>query len=150
MGLFQSFINFLGRLCLCSIFLLSIVEALGDFRGSEQHIINALCDWLTLSSADESLSRAIEFGLNHSFSLLVTMICFSLLGSGLIIFDIGLRWGALLLLCVIAFSTLLFHHFWTFTEPERHVQMLAFIKNISIAGGVLCLCRQKPSTSEQK
>jgi putative oxidoreductase len=47
------------------------------------------------------------------------------------------RWGALLLFLYLIPTTLIFHDFWTFTGTEMQTQLVNFLKNLSIMGGLL-------------
>jgi len=49
------------------------------------------------------------------------------------------RYGALLLALFLIPTTLVFHHFWTFSGGEMQNQMQHFLKNLSILGGLLTL-----------
>ncbi len=52
------------------------------------------------------------------------------------------RWGALLLLLFLIPVTLTFHNFWTYPPEQQKVQMLFFIHNLALMGGLLLVtCR---------
>lgn len=46
------------------------------------------------------------------------------------------RWGALLLIVFLIPATLIFHNFWTLEGMDRQVQMIMFLKNLAIMGGL--------------
>jgi putative oxidoreductase len=47
------------------------------------------------------------------------------------------RWGALALLVFLVPVTLVFHGFWAAPPDQRQMQMVEFLKNVSIGGGLL-------------
>jgi putative oxidoreductase len=55
------------------------------------------------------------------------------------------RWGAVALIVFLIPATLIFHRFWVFQGMERQMQMINFLKNVSIGGGLLYLFATTPS-----
>lgn len=49
------------------------------------------------------------------------------------------RWGVAALLAFLAPVTVVFHGFWGYQGAEVQPQMIQFLKNLSIAGGLLAL-----------
>jgi putative oxidoreductase len=45
--------------------------------------------------------------------------------------------GALALICFLIPASLIFHNFWAFTGAEQRMQMINFLKNLAIMGGLL-------------
>jgi putative oxidoreductase len=55
------------------------------------------------------------------------------------------RLGALLLFLFLIPVTLTFHNFWTYSDPkEQHVNMLFFMHNLTLMGGLLLLMTTGP------
>lgn len=72
----------------------------------------------------------------------------AIIGSGILLLVGGLsvllglfaRLGAALLAIFLVASAFMVHHFWTFTNPmEAQLQMVNFMKNISLAGASLLI-----------
>jgi putative oxidoreductase len=60
------------------------------------------------------------------------------LGGGLLVaLGFKARFGALVLIIFTIVTTLVFHNFWAFEGPDRQVQMINFMKNLSMTGGLL-------------
>ncbi|HEY2629909.1 MAG TPA: DoxX family protein [Usitatibacter sp.] len=61
------------------------------------------------------------------------------LGGGLaLIAGFKARWAALLLAGFSLLAAIIFHDFWTVVDPMQHMnQQINFLKNVSIAGGML-------------
>jgi len=47
--------------------------------------------------------------------------------------------GAVLLIIFTLPATIIFHNFWTFEGMEQQMQMIMFMKNIAIIGGLLLI-----------
>jgi putative oxidoreductase len=55
------------------------------------------------------------------------------------------RIGAAMIIVFLVPVTLVFHHFWTVADPTaRSIQMVDFMKNISILGGSLMILVHGP------
>jgi uncharacterized membrane protein YphA (DoxX/SURF4 family) len=139
MGFFQSLIGSLGRLCLSAIFLIIGINVILDWNEAQQRFINMLCDWLALSVGNEQLQRLVEMSIDNASLLLMVALCCAFFGSLLLLLGLAVRFGALLLLLVLVPATVLFYPFWTLHAAEREAQMILFIKNIGIVGGLLLL-----------
>jgi putative oxidoreductase len=139
MNALQSLIGFLGRALLSIIFISSAVFKIFDWQSTEQYLIQALTDCLSLSIGFDMLQHLLEWGLTNSFLLLVTAVAFELVGGLMVFLGLWTRLGALLLFLFMIPATLIFHHFWELEGPDRMVQMTMFMKNISICGGLLIL-----------
>ena len=49
------------------------------------------------------------------------------------------RWGALALVLFLVPVTAIFHNFWTLQGMEQQMQMIHFMKNLAIMGGLLSI-----------
>jgi len=70
-------------------------------------------------------------------ALLAIATALELLGAISIVLGFKARWGALVLLIFLVPVTLVFHNFWAVPAQEQQVQLVNFLKNLSIAGGLL-------------
>lgn len=60
------------------------------------------------------------------------------LGGGvMLVFGWRARWAAAALLVFTAFAALIFHNFWAVPTDQAQNQMIHFMKNISMMGGLL-------------
>jgi putative oxidoreductase len=60
------------------------------------------------------------------------------LGGGLLVaLGFKARFGALVLIVFTIVTTVVFHNYWAFEGPDRQVQMINFMKNLSMTGGLL-------------
>jgi putative oxidoreductase len=107
--------QFLGRVALGLIFVLSAAGKLTGWQGTVAY----------------AASKGVpEF-------LLVIAAALELLGSIGLIVGFKARWAAVALLVFLTPATLIFHNFWAVPASERQGQMVHFLKNLSIAGGLL-------------
>jgi putative oxidoreductase len=64
-------------------------------------------------------------------------IALELLGGLSILLGYKARIGALALMVFLVPATLIFHAFWTYQGMQQQLQMIQFLKNLSIMGGLL-------------
>ena len=69
--------------------------------------------------------------------LLVIATALELLGGISMVTGFKARWGALALIVFLVPVTLVFHGFWAVPADQQQAQMVEFLKNLSIAGGLL-------------
>src|SRR5947207_1503364 len=70
---------------------------------------------------------------------LVMAILFEVVGSLSIIAGYKARWGGLALFLYLIPVTLVFHNFWAYEGMEQQMQMINFLKNAAIEGGLLLI-----------
>ena len=108
-----------GRILLATIFILSGIQKVAAY--------------------EDTLGYMQAQGLPWASGLLV-LAAIAEIGGGLAILTGFLtRIGALGLIVFLLVTSLVFHDFWNLTGPERQMQMVNFLKNLSIMGGLLLL-----------
>jgi putative oxidoreductase len=137
MNFIQSLIAFLGRVLLSIIFIASGINQILSWQGTQQYLTQGLTNWLTISVGNPNLQSAVEFGLANAFSLLLIAVIFQIIGGLFVFLGLWIRLGALLLILFLIPTTIVFHHFWDFQGADREMQMINFMKNVSILGGLL-------------
>ncbi len=138
-GVVQSFIGFLGRLLLCSIFILSSVHDFFNWAEVEQSVSKYISLWLQSYPNISWINNGFENLRDFSGVLLPAALLAKALGSILIIFGWGVRFGAVLLLLFLVPTTIIMHPFWLELSVDQPIQMIMFLKNTSMTGGVLIL-----------
>ena len=108
-----------GRVLLALIFLLSAVGKLQGWQGTVQMM------------ADR--------GLPVPDALLSISVGLELVGGVLVVLGLYARWGAVVLLLFLVPVSVIMHNFWTVPEDQMQMQMINFMKNVSIAGGLVFL-----------
>jgi len=133
----QSLVAFLGRALLSIIFISAAIHKFADWQGTMQYFSQGLIDYLALSVGNNFVQGVLEWAIANASMLLMAGVIFELVGGLLVFFGLWPRLGALLLILFMVPATLLFHHFWLLQDPDRQMQMVNFMKNVSITGGLL-------------
>lgn len=110
----KAFISLIGRILLVLIFLNSGIGKIGNFEGTAQYMA--------------------KFSMSNTALFLFGAIVFELVGSVTVILGYFTRLGALLILIFLVPTTLIFHN--NFADQ---IQMIMFMKNVSMFGGCLLL-----------
>jgi putative oxidoreductase len=98
-----------------------------------------LISGLTLFSAAD-IGYAASQGVPLAGALVPISGALSILGGVSILLGYKTRIGAAMIIVFLVPVTLVFHHFWTVADPgARAIQMVDFMKNISILGGSLMI-----------
>lgn len=120
----------LGRLALGAIFLMSGLGKLADLSGTAAYMRSAHMSAIPL--------------------FLTGAIILEILGGLSVISGLKARWGAIALIVFLVPATFIFHNFWAYQGMDRQMQMISFLKNVSIGGGLLYLFAMSPSASLEK
>jgi putative oxidoreductase len=115
----KSLAGLIGRILLVLIFLNSGIGKIGKFEMTAQYMA--------------------KFGISYPNFFLLGAIVFELLGSVTVILGYYARLGALLLILFLIPTTIIFHT--NFADP---LQMVQFMKNVSMLGGCLVLLGMGP------
>jgi putative oxidoreductase len=113
----QTFAGPVGRVLLALIFLTSGIGKIFSFDGTAQYM------------ASQGMPMASLF--------LVAAIAIEVLGGLSVITGFKARWGATALIVFTIVASLVFHQFWNLEGMDRQIQMIMFMKNLSMIGGLL-------------
>ncbi len=116
----QATTSLLGRLMIATIFLMSAV-------GNKIPKFNDVATYM----ASE--------GVPLPQVMLAGAIVFLIAGSLSVIAGFKIRLGAALLLVFLVLATYYFHDFWKFEGQEQQLQMIQFMKNLSLMGTMVFL-----------
>jgi putative oxidoreductase len=108
-----------GRVLLALIFILSAVGKLQDWQGTVQMMTDR--------------------GLPMPDALLSISVGLELVGGILVVLGLYARWGAVVLLLFLIPVSVIMHNFWDVPQEQAQMQMINFMKNVSIAGGLVFL-----------
>ena len=109
----------LGRLLLAAIFLMSGIAKLTDMPGTIAHMT--------------------KVGIPYADTLVVVAGVAEILGAASLILGLLTRVGAFGLILFMIPTTLIFHAFWNAEGAEHLTQMVNFMKNLAIIGGLATL-----------
>jgi len=117
MGHCQSVLMLLGRLALAAIFLLAGIGKFADPVATQAYM-------------------ALK-GINFTPFFMYAAAIIEILAALSLILGYKTRWSAFILFLFLIPTTIIFHNFWALQAPEKEIQMLFFLKNIAIMGGLL-------------
>jgi putative oxidoreductase len=115
----QNFIPLIARILLSAIFLRSGIGKIIDFAGTQQSMASA--------------------GIPLTGLFLVGAIVFELVGAISVLLGYKTRWGAIALIIFLIPATLIFH-----TNFADSMQVIQFLKNLAILGGLLMVVAYGP------
>jgi putative oxidoreductase len=110
----QALIMLLARFCIAFIFLMSGLGKVMNPSGTQQYMD--------------------QYGMPLTSLFLIGAICVELLGGLSVLTGYKARWGALVLFLFLIPTTLIFHR-----EFSDQIQVIMFMKNLAIMGGLLLL-----------
>ena len=107
----------IGRILLALMFVLSGFGKLTDIAGTAGFIASG--------------------GIPFASFVAVAVGSFELLAGLALIVGFKARWAALALALFTVAASLVFHNFWAVPAEQQYMQQLLFMKNVSVAGGLL-------------
>lgn len=129
-------IAIIGRMCLSAIFIIAGLNKILNWESTKQVVLQMMAAWHTYSMTSWMQDLLMIFSERAEMFLCIAAV-FEMLGGLLVFFGIGARFGALLLILFLIPTTIFFHAFWEMQAPERDIQVVMFMKNLAILGGLL-------------
>jgi putative oxidoreductase len=115
MDVISKWAQVVGRVALGTIFVASAVGKLAAWHGTAAY--------------------AGSKGVSGVLLAIATVL--ELFGGISIVVGFKARWGALALLIFLVPVTLVFHNFWAVPAEQQQMEMVNFLKNLAIGGGLL-------------
>lgn len=135
----KKFFGVLGRIMISSIFILSAVNKMFEWQKTQTALINLFCDWQSYAGSFVSISKLFSKLIAWAPEILVVFTAIEIIAALLIFFGIREKFGAFLLILIFVPATLILHPFWFLSGIKRSVEMVVFLKNLSILGGLFLL-----------
>lgn len=135
----KKFVLLLGRICLSLIFVSSAVSKLFSWDETVQYATAAFSRWMTYAAVPDIVHQGVIFLNSYIVPLTIISTVFEGVGGLCILFGIKIRFGAMLLIAFMIPVTVMMHSFWMLADQERMLQMMMFMKNLSILGGLFIL-----------
>jgi len=120
----NKYVPLLGRLLLSQIFILSGISKLMNWSGTEAYMAAQGMPLVPL--------------------LLLGATVVEILGGLSLLLGWQARWGAFIVFLYLIPTTLIFHNFWAYHGAEQQMQMINFMKNLAIMGGLLMMAANGP------
>ena len=135
-NMFKIVISVLGRALLSVIFILAGINKILNWGSSEHVLMQALVS-ARAHMGFPFIDSALQIMQQHISLCLVLATMAELFGGLLVFLGMFVRFGAFLLVMYLIPTTFLFHAFWRLAPPESDIQVVMFMKNITILGGLL-------------
>jgi len=100
-------------------------------------LIFVMAGWGKITGFAGTTAYMASKGMPMVELLAVGAILVELGGGILLIIGWQARWAALALFLFVIPTTLIFHNFWAVSGPQQQVEMIQFMKNLCIMGGML-------------
>jgi putative oxidoreductase len=113
-----------GRILMAAIFIVSGIAKLTDPAGASGYMEGV--------------------GIGNAHTLVYVAGAAELAGGLALVFGFVTRIGAIGLIIYLAITTYFFHNFWALPAPESKTQLVQFMKNLSIIGGLLMVAAMGP------
>ena len=91
-----------------------------------------------------TVTQMSNHGVPAPSLLLAGALVLELGGAVLVILGWKTRWGAAALIAFLVPVTLVFHNFWAFDGDACRAQLINFLKNAALAGGLLLILAHGP------
>lgn len=114
---FKSPLALVGRILLALMFVLAGAGKLADISGTAGYIASG--------------------GVPFAAAVAVAVGLFELIAGLALVVGFHARWAALALAGFTIVASVLFHPFWSLPADQAFMQQLLFMKNVSVAGGLL-------------
>lgn len=132
---FKITFSIIGRILLGAIFILAAINKIMYWDESVMTLQTTLENWKSYGGPN-ALFGGISLIQQHLDFSLGLALGFEMLGGLLVLIGVVPRFGAILLILFLIPTTIVFHPFWYMIPPERDTQLISFMKNLSILGGV--------------
>ena len=119
MNRINGFLPLTGRIFLSAIFLMSGLGKIADWSGTAGYMSSK--------------------GMPFASLLLVGAIVFEICGGLSILLGFKTKIGSVALIIFLIPATLVFHNFWALEGMDQQMQMIMFMKNLAILGGLLTI-----------
>jgi putative oxidoreductase len=129
----------LGRIFLSLIFICLVTNQILNWDQTQQLFDKSVSDWIVHPGLPDQIQKVFNFLLSYSSLFMVLAAVFAGLGGLLVLLGIKVRLGAILLVLFLIPLTVVMHAFWMYDGSMREMQMMLFLKNLSIVGGLFIL-----------
>ncbi len=117
-------ISLVGRVLLSAIFLVSGLSKIGNFGATR----------------DIMIAQGVPMASIFLLAAIVIEVCAGVS----VLLGLRARWGATVLVIYLIPVTLIFHNFWAYSGAEHQLQLVNFMKNIAIIGGLAQIAAMGP------
>lgn len=109
-------------------------------------IIFVVGGWGKITGFDGTVGYMHAYNVPMTQVLAILAIIIELGGGILLIVGWKARWAALALFVFVLIVTPIFHGFWAVPDDQKQLQMIMFLKNLAIMGGMLYVAAFGPGS----
>jgi len=135
----KKFFFMLGRILLSLIFICLVTNQILNWDVVQQAFDKSVSDWIVHPGLPDRIQKVFSLLLSYSSLVMVLASVFAGLGGLFVLLGIQVRLGAILLILFLIPLTVIMHAFWMYHGSMREMEMMLFLKNISIVGGLFIL-----------
>ncbi len=117
MGAMNRYAPLAGRIMIALVFVVAGIEKLTGFQGTVAYIASK---GMPVPHAAAAAAIVVELG-----------------GSAMLVLGWNTRWAAAALFAFSGLAALMFHNFWALPADQAANQMIHFLKNIAMMGGLV-------------
>ncbi len=129
----------LGRILLSLIFICLVTNQILNWDQTQQAFHKSVSDWIVHPGLPDQIQKVFSLLLSYSSLVMILAAVFAGLGGLFVLLGIKVRLGAILLILFLIPSTVVMHAFWMYDGSMRETEMMMFLRNISIVGGLFIL-----------
>ncbi len=135
MDLVKHLLSLLSRLLMTALFLLSSVNKIMHWTAYQNFMLTKKPYLQFISSLDLLSGKDV---VNSGFVLFL-LISFELAGGVSLLLGYKTRFGVSMLIALLIFNSCFFHNFWVSEGVLHGTQLMDFVKNCALIGGLLSL-----------
>ncbi len=129
----------LGRSFLSIMFIIFGAFALYNWDESYTELDAAVVNWQMFKGNFESIGTFLDILTSYIAVLLGMGIFLYIVGGLMVLFSFFEKLGAFLLILGIVCSTLIYFPFWFYQGEQMHSNLVLFLKNLALLGGLFLL-----------
>ena len=137
-----------ARFLISLIFLSAAVNKILHWHETERSLMSTLCEWQSNIGFLDSLQDCFAKMIPITPVLLIIATLLEFLGGLSVLLGIKEKLGAALLILFLVPTTIIMHQFWFIEGSMREMQMIHFLKNMAIIGGLLMVILQNNDSDE--
>ncbi|EKE08740.1 MAG: hypothetical protein ACD_17C00018G0002 [uncultured bacterium] len=130
------------RFFISLVFLAGAVNKILHWHDAEKLLLQTLSDWQAFLGSSDFFHNFLHFIIPLTPLILLVETLFELLGGLLVLLGIKEKLGALLLIFFLVPTTIIMHQFWYVDGAMRELQLIHFLKNVAIVGGLILIVLQ--------
>lgn len=143
----NKFFLLIGQFLVSIMFLLVSLSTVMNYQSSIAELETVVSQFFGRQDFTSNVSVSTSY---TSQVLLIFNIALQFFGGIFVFFNLAPRLGAFLLMIYMFYSTILYHPFWMVDTQEISVQLILFLKNLTIFGGLWILLSLKRKLPRQR